>query len=105
MQAANRNALPHFPLPHRTTLPHSPTPIRSRQPSPVAPRTVRVAAMAGSPSIGHAGGQIGRAGTFRGVRENDDEALSMYWIPGYPGPPAPGPLQQPIFFDKEREAH
>jgi hypothetical protein len=23
--------------------------------------------------------------------------LSVFWIPGYPGPPAPGPLQQPSF--------
>jgi hypothetical protein len=23
--------------------------------------------------------------------------LLVYWIPGYPGPPAPGPLQQPNF--------
>jgi hypothetical protein len=28
----------------------------------------------------------------------------VYWIPGYPNPPAPGPLQLPIFIDKEREA-
>jgi hypothetical protein len=27
----------------------------------------------------------------------------VYWIPGYPDPPAPGPLQQPIFIDKEQE--
>jgi hypothetical protein len=23
--------------------------------------------------------------------------LSVFWIPGYPGPPAPGPLHRPIF--------
>jgi hypothetical protein len=23
--------------------------------------------------------------------------LSVFWIPGYPGPPAPGPLQRPSF--------
>jgi hypothetical protein len=23
--------------------------------------------------------------------------LSVVWIPGYPGPPTPGPLQRPIF--------
>jgi hypothetical protein len=23
--------------------------------------------------------------------------LSVFWIPGYPGPPAPGPLQRPNF--------
>jgi hypothetical protein len=23
--------------------------------------------------------------------------MSVFWIPGYPGPPAPGPLQQPNF--------
>jgi hypothetical protein len=29
--------------------------------------------------------------------------LSVYWILGYPSPPAPGPLQQPIFSNKEQE--
>jgi hypothetical protein len=24
-------------------------------------------------------------------------AMSVFWIPGYPGPPAPGPLQRPSF--------
>jgi hypothetical protein len=23
--------------------------------------------------------------------------MSVFWIPGYPGPPAPGPLQWPSF--------
>jgi hypothetical protein len=27
----------------------------------------------------------------------------VYWIPGNPSPPAPGPLQRPIFIDKEQE--
>jgi hypothetical protein len=26
-----------------------------------------------------------------------EKHLSVFWIPGYPGPPAPGPLQQPSF--------
>jgi hypothetical protein len=29
--------------------------------------------------------------------------MSVYWILGYPGPPAPGPPQRPIFSDKEQE--
>jgi hypothetical protein len=29
--------------------------------------------------------------------------LSVYWIPGYPDPAAPRPLQWPIFIDKEQE--
>jgi hypothetical protein len=29
--------------------------------------------------------------------------MSVYWILGYPDPPAPRPLQQPIFIDKEQE--
>jgi hypothetical protein len=26
-----------------------------------------------------------------------ESVLSVFWIPGYPGPPAPGPLQRPSF--------
>jgi hypothetical protein len=27
----------------------------------------------------------------------------VYWIPGYPNPPAHGPLQRSIFIDNEQE--
>jgi hypothetical protein len=29
--------------------------------------------------------------------------MLVYWIRGYPDPPAPGPLQRPIFFVKEQK--
>jgi hypothetical protein len=29
--------------------------------------------------------------------------LSVFWIPGYPGPPAPGPRHQPIFSPGENQ--
>jgi hypothetical protein len=36
-----------------------------------------------------------RQGVFAGQAPGG--LLSVYWIPGYPGPPAPGPLQRPSF--------
>jgi hypothetical protein len=35
--------------------------------------------------------------------KHGDTMLSVFWIPGYPGPPAPGPRHRPIFSPGENQ--